>query len=77
MKTMTCRQLGGACDYEFHGDTFEDMARQSQEHGRKMMDQGEPAHMEAMKAMGILMQDPEQMKQWMEDKKRMFSELPG
>ena len=23
MKTMTCNQLGGACDKEFHADTFE------------------------------------------------------
>lgn len=26
MKTMTCRQLGGACDKEFHANTFEEMA---------------------------------------------------
>ena len=29
MKTMTCKQLGGACDKEFHGNTFEEMAEQS------------------------------------------------
>lgn len=23
MKTMTCRQLGGACDQVFHANTFE------------------------------------------------------
>ena len=26
MKTITCNQLGGACDLAFHADTFESMA---------------------------------------------------
>lgn len=26
MKTMTCKQLGGACAQEFHADTFEKIA---------------------------------------------------
>ena len=25
MKTMTCKQLGGACDKEFHANTFEEI----------------------------------------------------
>jgi hypothetical protein len=29
MKTMTCKQLGGACDLEFHSDTFEEMSNQN------------------------------------------------
>jgi len=32
MKTMTCKQLGGSCDLEFHADTFESMADQSKKH---------------------------------------------
>ena len=26
MKTMTCKQLGGACDLEFQAETFEEIA---------------------------------------------------
>jgi hypothetical protein len=26
MKTMTCKQLGGACDTLFHANSFEEMA---------------------------------------------------
>jgi len=26
MKTMNCRQLGGACDLDFTADSFEEMA---------------------------------------------------
>jgi len=29
MKSMTCNQLGGACDKEFHAVTFEEMAEMS------------------------------------------------
>lgn len=36
MKTMKCNQLGGACDFEFKADTFEEMAEQSKQHGTEM-----------------------------------------
>ena len=36
MKTMTCRQLGGACDTEFKANTFEEIAEMSKSHGMEM-----------------------------------------
>jgi len=27
MKTMTCNQLGGACDLEFHANSFEEIKK--------------------------------------------------
>jgi len=36
MKTMTCNQLGGACDKEFQANTFEEMAEMSKKHGMEM-----------------------------------------
>ena len=36
MKTMTCKQLGGACDKEFHANTFDEMAEMSKTHGMEM-----------------------------------------
>ena len=33
VKTMTCRQLGGACDAVFRAQSFEDMAKLSKQHG--------------------------------------------
>lgn len=33
MKTMTCNQLAGACDMEFHAGTFDEMAQLSQKNG--------------------------------------------
>ena len=29
MKTMTCKQLGGACEKEFHANTFEEIGASS------------------------------------------------
>ena len=30
MKTMTCKQLGGPCNKEFHAETFDEMVEMSQ-----------------------------------------------
>lgn len=50
MKSMTCRQLGGACDKVFKANTFEEM--------------------------GSLMQNPKDMEEWFESKKKEFESLP-
>ncbi|WP_444936321.1 hypothetical protein ACJJIW_21620 [Microbulbifer sp. JMSA004] len=36
MKMMTCKELGGACDVEFRGDNFEEVAELSKMHGIEM-----------------------------------------
>lgn len=58
MKTMSCKQLGGACNQKFHSETFEDMAKQSRKHGEEMFKQGDEAHIKAMDEMQKLMQVP-------------------
>ena len=45
MKTMTCKQLAGACDLEFHAETFEQMAELSQQHGLDMFKKGDAPHL--------------------------------
>jgi hypothetical protein len=76
MKIMTCKQLGGACDKEFKGDTFEQIAQQSQKHGMEMMQAGDKAHLEAMGEMRKLMSTPDAMKDWMDEKRKEFESLP-
>ena len=73
---MTCKQLGGACDKEFHAETFEEMAEMSKNHGTEMHQQGDEEHMKAMNDMMELMKDPETMKGWMESKRKEFDALP-
>jgi len=58
MKTMNCRQLGGACEKEFHADTFEEMAEQSKKHGMEMFQKKDSAHLKAMDKMQELSKRP-------------------
>jgi hypothetical protein len=75
MKTMTCKQLGGACDKEFRADTFEEMAQMSKKHGMEMFQTGDAAHLKAMNEMQELMKSPESIKEWFESKRSEFNSL--
>ncbi len=75
MKTMTCKQLGGACNLEFHADTFESIADQSKKHAMEMFQQGDQPHLEAMNKMQELMKTPEAMREWFDNKRKEFDAL--
>jgi len=77
MKSMTCKQLGGACDKVFKADTFEEMAAQSKQHGTEMFQAKDTPHLEAMNEMMKLMQNPEAMQNWFAEKKQAFDALPN
>jgi len=74
MKTMTCHQLGGACEQVFSGETFDDLAAQSQQHGKEMYAANDGPHMAAMGAMMELMNSGE-MDSWMAARKAEFDAL--
>ena len=76
MKTMTCNQLGGACDEKFHAETFMEIAELSKKHGMEMYQKGDEDHINVMKKMKELMTDPGAMKLWMENKQKEFEALP-
>lgn len=73
---MTCKQLGGACDKEFHAATFEEMAQLSQQHGMEMYGKADQEHLKVMEEMRAMMQNSEAMKKWMEQKQKEFDALP-
>ena len=75
MKTMTCKQLGGACDKAFQADTFEALVEQSKLHGMEMFQQQNPAHLEAIGKAMQLMQSPEAMNEWMNERRQEFEAL--
>ena len=77
MKTMTCKELGGACDLEFHANTFEEIAQMSQKHGKEMFQKGDKAHLQAMSKMRDLMQSEDGMAKWMESKRKEFEIKPN
>jgi len=76
VKTMNCKQLGGACDQEFQGETFEAIAEQSKQHGMQMFQQQDEAHLAAMQEMQLLMRNPEEMNKWFESKRQEFNSMP-
>lgn len=76
MKTMTCKQLGGACDLEFKAENFDQLAEMSKQHGMEMFQKQDPEHMAAMQKVMQLMQDPAAMQAWFEAKKAEFEALP-
>jgi len=73
---MNCKQLGGACDKEFHANSFEEIAEISKQHGMEMFQKNDEAHLKVMNEMQDLMQKPEAMKDWFENKKKEFDKLP-
>ena len=76
MKTMTCRQLGGSCEKDFHANSFDEIAEMSKQHGMEMFKNNDEAHLKAMNKMQELMQKPEAMNDWFENKKNEFEALP-
>ena len=75
MKSMTCKQLGGACNLEFNAETFEEIAELSKAHGMAMYQKQDAAHLQAMEAMRSLMQKPEDMEKWFDEKRQAFESL--
>lgn len=75
MKTMTCKQLGGACEIEFSANTFEEIAEMSKQHGMEMFQKNDHAHLKAMQKMRELIKSPEDMKHWYDQRRKEFESM--
>ena len=75
MKTMTCKQLGGACEKQFQANSFEEIAELSKLHGMEMFQKQDAEHLEAMSKISELMKQPQAMQNWFEAKKKEFDAL--
>ena len=73
---MNCKQLGGACEKDFHANSFEEIAEKSKQHGMEMFKKNDEAHLKAMNEMQELMQNPETTREWFENKKKEFESMP-
>ena len=76
MRKINCRELGGACDMEFFGNSFEDVVKQSQEHGMQMFQKKDKLHLNAMEEMKSLMASSDAMEKWMIERQTYFDSLP-
>ncbi len=76
MKTMTCKQLGGVCDEEFHAETLEEMAEMAKKHAMEMAEKGDKGHIEKMEEMKDLMNKPGAVEEWFGKIQKEFDALP-
>jgi Protein of unknown function (DUF1059) len=76
MKTMTCRQLGGPCDHEFHGASADELIKAQDRHLREMVGGGDDDHQPALADMKGRWKNPIAGMGWYRRTKREFAALP-
>lgn len=73
MKKMSCKQLGGACEIVFCGESFEEIANQSKQHGMEMIQKGDVPHIKAMNELQNQMKESGDFTKWFESKMDEFN----
>jgi predicted small metal-binding protein len=76
MKTMTCKQLGGPCDFALSGQSADDVIKAQDAHLKDAVANGDAAHEPALKAMKGRWKRPISGMGWYRDTKRDFAALP-
>ena len=76
MKTMTCSQLGGPCDFSLRGETADDVIKAQDSHLKEMVAGGDETHQDALKAMKGRWKRPLKGMGWYKQTKRAFAGLP-
>jgi hypothetical protein len=77
VKTMTCKQMGGPCDFAHHGATADEVIKAQDSHLKGMVAGGDDAHQGALKEMKGRWRHPISGMGWYRKMKRDFFELPG
>jgi hypothetical protein len=75
MKTMTCRQLGGACDLALPGETGDEVIKAQDRHLKEVVRGGDTDHQEALDAMKGRWRHPIAGMGWYKQVKRDFAAL--
>ena len=73
---MTCKQLGGPCDYRLQGDTADAVIKAQDRHLKEMVEQGDETHRSALKDMRGRWKNPIAGMGWYRRVKRDFAALP-
>ncbi len=76
MKTMTCRDLGGPCDLELHGDSADDVIKAQDRHLKEAVQTGDTSHEAAHKEMKGRWRRPVKSMGWYSATKKSFHALP-
>jgi len=76
MKTMTCRQLGGPCDFQLRGNTADEVIKAQDKHLNEVVSAGDDVHVGALKEMKGRWRHPLSGMSWYKNTKREFAALP-
>lgn len=76
MKTMTCKQLGGPCDFAHHGETADEVIKAQDRHLKELVAAGDETHKSAREAMKGRWKNPIKGMGWYRQAKRDFAALP-
>jgi predicted small metal-binding protein len=76
MKTMTCNQIGGPCDFPHRGNTADELIKAQDRHLKEMVANGDESHEGARKAMKGRWKRPVSGLGWYMKVKRDFAALP-
>jgi hypothetical protein len=76
MKTMTCQQLGGPCDFAHHGNTANDVIKAQDRHLKEIVASGDETHTNALREMQGRWKHPLSGMAWYRNAKRDFAALP-
>ncbi len=74
MKKLTCRDLGGACDEEITGNSFEEMGNNCKTHVMEKLNSGDEAHQAAVEKMKNASE--EEQKSMFAEYEKKFNETP-
>ncbi len=76
MKTMTCKQMGGPCDFRLSGNTADEVIKAQDKHLKEAVEQGGKTHDRALKDMKGRWKNPISGMGWYRKTKRDFAALP-
>ena len=77
MKTMTCRDLGGPCTLEHHGDSADAIIQAQDRHLREAVAAGSSEHEPALRDMKGRWRHPLSGMKWYRQVQRDFAALPS
>jgi hypothetical protein len=76
VKTMTCKQLGGPCDFPHSGENANDVIKAQDKHLREQVRGGDETHSRALNEMKGRWKHPVAGMGWYRKAKRDFAALP-
>lgn len=76
MKTMTCKQLGGPCELEHHGESGDEVIKAQDKHLKEAEKAGDVTHQPARDEMKARWRHPVRSLGWYNAAKKVFDELP-